>query len=114
VSEFLPSVRDDVITAVTFTAAKIEHEPLFADPGDEFIQARPFDRPIPENPGGDDDMRCPSIEVTLSIFGIDASAELQSTRVSSESIESGIFIAGAEHDDMATAEIILFIEFGKP
>lgn len=45
---------------------------------------------------------------------INTAPDLQTTRPGSQGLGGGIFVAGAEHDDMAASKIILPVEFCKP
>lgn len=114
IGELLPAVGNDEVLIVAFAATEVEDEALFADFGDQIVEAIPFDAAVAENPGGDDDVGSAGVEVALGIVEVYSAAELEPARVGAEGFERGGFVARAEHDDVTAAELVGFVEIGEP
>ena len=112
--EVLPAIGDDPVLAIALAAGKVEHKAFAADGFYERGKAVGIEAAFAKYPRSDDDVRGTGIEPTSSVIGIHAAAELEAAGECSEGFARGGFIAGAQLDDVAAAQVILAIQLGVP
>lgn len=114
VGEFLPAVGDDEEVFVALAAGEVEDQALAADGGDEFAEPGPIETAFAEDPGGDDEVAGAGVEPLFGIGNIDSAADLEAAGPRGKGFAGGGVVAGAEHDHVAAAEVVLAVEFGEP
>jgi hypothetical protein len=114
IGELLPAIGHDPVLAVADPATEIEHDAGSADPAVELIEAFPVDAAVAEDPGSEDHMGGTGGEPVGGIVGMNAAAVLEASGPGGEGFAGGLFVAGAESDDMAAVEKVVAVQPCEP
>ena len=114
IGELLPSVSDDIIIASLFPAAEVEDQAAAPHCPDQTRQTITIDLSILEDTGSYDNMGSAPLQPQTRIIRCYPPADLQAAGPGGKRLHCSLHVAGPQHYDMTTRQVIIPVQFSKP